>query len=136
MDDLQQQMMKVMNLNSHETELLEASQLDYFVSAFWWAKEQGFTTPQVSAFFTAAHTLLMNVKGKVCILNPPLRCYQLDGNHSGNSVVEKHMHILDNLNEMKEMFSGIGQPDYEAPGGLDCFDVSQARTISKYFHQV
>lgn len=45
------------------------------------------------------------------------------------------MHILDNINELREMLSGVGQPDAETPGGLDCFDTSHARTISEFFHK-
>lgn len=49
-------------------------------------------------------------------------------------ILEKHMHILDNLKELKDMVAGIGQPEAETPGGLDCFDSAQARTIVQYFH--
>lgn len=44
------------------------------------------------------------------------------------------MHILDNLNEMREMMSGIGQTDLESSSGLDCFTLQQAVTIAEYFH--
>lgn len=44
------------------------------------------------------------------------------------------MHILDNINELREMMSGVGQPDAETPGGLDCFNTSQARAIAEYFN--
>lgn len=57
-------MITILKYDNYDTDLLEASQLDYFVGVFWWAKEQGYTVPQVSALFTAAHTLLNNVKGK------------------------------------------------------------------------
>lgn len=57
-------MIEVMDFQKYETDLLEAIQLEFFVGALWWAKEQGFTVSQVSAFFTAAHQLLNNVKGK------------------------------------------------------------------------
>lgn len=57
--------MTILGHTSHETDLLEACQLDYFVSVFWWAKEQGFSVSQTSALFTAAHTLLENIKGEL-----------------------------------------------------------------------
>lgn len=56
-------MIEILSCQKFDTDLLEAIQLDFFVGAFWWAKEQGFTAPQVSAFFTGAHHLLNNVKG-------------------------------------------------------------------------
>lgn len=49
--------------------------------------------------------------------------------------VDKHMHILDNLNELREMMAGVGQIECERPGGLDIFEAAQARKISEYFHQ-
>lgn len=44
------------------------------------------------------------------------------------------MHILDNLKEFKDMMSGVGQTDTETPGGLDCFEPAQAKSIAEYFH--
>lgn len=109
-EEVEKQVAEILKLPNHSTDLLQSSQLDYYVGCFWWCKEQGFTISQTSAFFTAAHTLLCNIK-------------------------EKHMHILDNINELREMLSGVGQPDAETPGGLDCFDTSHARTISEFFHK-
>ena len=60
------QISQILKLPNHSTELLEATQLDYYVGCFWWSKEQGFTVLQTSAFFTAAHTLLCNIKGENC----------------------------------------------------------------------
>ena len=50
-------------LTESSTDLREAAILDYYTSAVWWAKEQGFTEQQMSGFFTAIHTLLDNIKG-------------------------------------------------------------------------
>ena len=33
------------------------------------------------------------------------------------------------------MLSGIGQPEAETPGGLDCFDTTQAGSIAEFFHK-
>ena len=49
-------------------------------------------------------------------------------------ITEKHLHILDNLKEFKDMMSGVGQAESETSGGLDCFDSSQAKAIFEYFH--
>jgi len=47
---------------------------------------------------------------------------------------EKHMHILDNIRELKMMMSGVGAVETETPGGLDIFDSTQAKKIADYFH--
>lgn len=44
------------------------------------------------------------------------------------------MHVLDNLNALREMMAGVGQVECDNPGGLECFDTVQARSIAKYFH--
>ena len=52
-----------MNISEYVTDLKAATVLDYYVAAFWWAKEQNFNVEQLSAFFTVVHTLLENIKG-------------------------------------------------------------------------
>ena len=74
---------------------------------------------------------MLDVGNLICI------CY-LHGSGHFQSVMyflEKHMHILDNINELREMLSGIGQPEAETPGGLDCFDTTQAGSIAEFFHK-
>ncbi|KAJ8316444.1 hypothetical protein KUTeg_006458, partial [Tegillarca granosa] len=68
------------------TDLTDASILDYYTGALWWAKEQGFTIQQMSGFFTVVHTLLDNVK-------------------------EQRMPMVENLKEFKKMLIGI-EPEY------------------------
>lgn len=51
------------SLGKVETDLCEACVLDYYVGAFWWAREEGFTAEQTSAFFTIAHLVFNNLKG-------------------------------------------------------------------------
>ncbi len=53
-----------MNTPLQLIDLREAAMLDYYVSAFWWGREQEFSIEQLSAFFTVVHTLLNNIKGK------------------------------------------------------------------------
>ncbi|KAF6018260.1 C10orf107 [Bugula neritina] len=108
-EEVEKSLASILQLENHSTELLEATQLDYYVSVFWWAKEQQFSVPQTSALFTAANQLLLNIK-------------------------EKHMHILDNIRELKMMMSGVGAVETETPGGLDIFDSTQAKKIADYFH--
>ena len=42
------------------------------------------------------------------------------------------MTIIDNLKEYKKMLVGIGHESPETSGGLDCFDVNQAKLITDY----
>ena len=54
---------EIMELTNSEIDLSESVLLDYYVSGFWWAKERGFTTQQLSGFFSVLHLLLENIKG-------------------------------------------------------------------------
>ena len=54
-----------MDLTDNQVDLKEASVLDYYVSGFWWGKEQNFTAEQISALFTVLKTLLDNIKGEL-----------------------------------------------------------------------
>ena len=58
------QLAEIMELPRTDIELSQACLLDYYVSGFWWAKEQGFTAQQISGFFTLLHKLVQNIKGK------------------------------------------------------------------------
>ena len=49
------------------------------------------------------------------------------------SVSEKHMTMVDNVNELKKMFVGIGIEDVRA-AGLDFFDVQQTKLITDYVY--
>lgn len=57
-------MATVMELEEHETELKEACVLDFYVTAFHWAKEKNFDERQLSGFVTLLSNLLGNIKGK------------------------------------------------------------------------
>ena len=46
---------------------------------------------------------------------------------------EKHMTLVDNVNEMKKMFVGIGLDDVRATG-LDFFDIPQSKIITDYIY--
>lgn len=108
-DKVQEKVQSYFQISQHECDLREASTLDYYVAALWWAKEQQFTNEQMSAFFTVAHTMLENIK-------------------------EKQMNVVDNLQEFKRLFAGIDVEKAEASGGLECFDVSQAKAVTDYFY--
>ncbi|XP_013381651.1 ciliary-associated calcium-binding coiled-coil protein 1 isoform X2 [Lingula anatina] len=108
-DQLQSKMVEVMQLPNHTADLKEAAILDYYVAGFWWGKERGFTVQQLSGFFTALHRILENVK-------------------------DKHLSMVDNLKEFKKMLVGVGQENPESPGGLEFFDLNQAKMVADYLH--
>ncbi len=47
---------------------------------------------------------------------------------------EKHLSIVENLKEYKKMLVGIGMDHAETSGGLDCFDINQAKAITDYLY--
>ncbi|PVD30910.1 hypothetical protein C0Q70_10185 [Pomacea canaliculata] len=108
-DEMQRKIIEIFKLNNCTIDLREAALADYYTSAVWWAKEQGFNEQQMSGFFTAVHTLLENIK-------------------------EKHMTLVDNMKSLKQMLVGIGteiSTDF-TKGGLDFLDLVQAQAIIKY----
>lgn len=108
-DQVQEKVQSFLQITQHECDLREASILDYYVSALWWTKEQQFNNEQMSAFFTVAHMTLENIK-------------------------EKQMNVVDNIQEFKRLFAGIDVDKSEASGGLECFDMAQAKAITDYFY--
>lgn len=106
---LQDKIMEIVQVTDHLTDLKAGAMLDYYVAGVWWAKEQQFTSEQISAFYSVIHTLLLNLQ-------------------------EKNMTLLENLKEFKKMLVGIGQENCETSGGLECFNIKQAKDISDYVH--
>jgi len=106
-DELQEKLAAVLKMETHHTDLKDSACVDYYVAGYWWSKEQSFTHEQMSAFFTVIHTVLQNIR-------------------------DKQMTVVDNLKEFKKMLVGIGQETPEISGGLDCFDISQAKLITDY----
>merc|ERR1712227_298006 len=106
-NQLQECILKQMSFPNYECDLKEGILLDYYVSAMWWAKEQTFSSEQTSAFFTVVQTALDNLKDQ-----------QLD--------------VPPALVEFKKMLVGCGLENAENSGGLDCFDSSQAKSITEY----
>ncbi|XP_076439420.1 ciliary-associated calcium-binding coiled-coil protein 1-like isoform X2 [Babylonia areolata] len=108
-DDMQERLCEFFKLNDSPTDLQEAAILDYYTSAVWWAKEQGFTEQQMSGFFTAVHTLLDNVK-------------------------DKQMTLVDNVLELKKMLVGIGSDGASGlpSGGMEFFDEAQGQAVTSY----
>ncbi|XP_071090348.1 ciliary-associated calcium-binding coiled-coil protein 1-like [Haliotis cracherodii] len=110
-EHIQMKLCDIFKLDSHSTDLREASILDFYTASVWWGKEKAFSLQQLSGFFTLVHTLFNNVK-------------------------EKHLSLVENLKEMKKMLVGIGAesgPDMQY-GGLEFFDVNQAKEITNYLY--
>ncbi|XP_070540003.1 ciliary-associated calcium-binding coiled-coil protein 1-like isoform X2 [Ptychodera flava] len=106
-EDLEKKLSEILKLTSHHVNLDEGVLLDLYVTGFWWAKEQNFTIQQISGFITVIHTLVNNIK-------------------------EKKMSVVDNLKEFKKMVAGVGNENCEFTGGLDFFDINQAKTVTDY----
>lgn len=105
---IQSRLKEIFNLENNEIDLKEAAILDYYTSAVYWGIQQKFTAQQLSGFFSVIHVLLDNVK-------------------------EKHMTMVDNVNELKKLFVGIGLDDVKA-AGLDFFNVQQTKLITEYIY--
>jgi len=43
------------------------------------------------------------------------------------------MSLVENFKEFKRLLAGIGVENCSLNGGLECFDVNQAKTITDYF---
>ncbi|KAK7465959.1 hypothetical protein BaRGS_00037497, partial [Batillaria attramentaria] len=108
-DDMQRKICEFFKLENVSTHLQDAAIADYYTSAVWWAKEQGFNEQQMSGFFTAVHTLLENLK-------------------------EKQMSLVDNVKEMKLLLVGIGtEVAGDVPGGgMEFLEPAQALAVSDY----
>ncbi|XP_064630369.1 ciliary-associated calcium-binding coiled-coil protein 1-like isoform X2 [Lineus longissimus] len=99
----------ILNITDQGTDLKNAATLDFFTGGFWWAKEQGYNIQQASGFFTLIHTLLENVK-------------------------DKQMTMVDNLKQFKKSLAGIGQDAPEVYGGMEFFDINQAKAVSDFVY--
>ncbi|XP_071946739.1 ciliary-associated calcium-binding coiled-coil protein 1-like [Antedon mediterranea] len=106
-EDVEKKLAVILELTNSSTEPQDAILLDYYTVGFWWAKEEGFTSQQLSAFITVLNRLLGNIKDKNCSLS-------------------------ENISDLKSMMVGIGADSVEASGGLDFLDVEQAIKISDY----
>jgi len=99
---------EVLLIENYHISLPEACVLDYYVAGFWFAKEQNFTLQQISAFFTLLKVMLDNIK-------------------------EKQFYLVDSIEKFKSLLAGVGVENCSQNGGLECFDVNQAKLITDYF---
>ncbi|XP_072177346.1 ciliary-associated calcium-binding coiled-coil protein 1-like [Diadema setosum] len=105
-EEVEKKIAQILQLTNYAIDLKEATLLDYYVSAFWWAKEEGFDAQQTSGFFTVVHTLMSNVKD--------------------------NLSASQNLEAFRNMLVGIGTESSETNGGLDFLNVKQAKLIGDY----
>lgn len=106
--ELEVKLGEVLTIESYHNSLPEACVLDYYVAGFWFAKEQNFTLQQISAFFTLLKVMLDNIK-------------------------EHHFSLIESIQKFKTLLAGIGVENCPQNGGLECFDVNQAKVITDYF---
>ncbi|XP_001628945.2 ciliary-associated calcium-binding coiled-coil protein 1 [Nematostella vectensis] len=106
--ELEAKMAEILGIENYHISLPEACVLDYYVAGFWFTKEQNFNTQQGSAFVTVLKILLENIK-------------------------EKQLSLVESLKEFRNLLVGIGVENCPKTGGLECFDVSQAKLITDYF---
>ncbi|PIK52417.1 hypothetical protein BSL78_10729 [Apostichopus japonicus] len=105
-EELQKKLAVILDLSDHETILQDAAVLDFYVSGFWWGKEQGWNEQQISGLVTVHHILIENIKAN-------------------------KLSLQENLTELKKMLVGIGTKD-EQNGGLDFLDVTMATSLVKF----
>nr|XP_058958332.1 ciliary-associated calcium-binding coiled-coil protein 1-like isoform X2 [Pocillopora verrucosa] len=106
--ELEVKLAEVLSIENYHISLPEACVLDYYVAGFWFTKEQNFTLQQISAFFTLLKEMLDNIK-------------------------EKQFSLVDSIQKFKSLLAGIGVENCPLNGGLECFDVNQAKLITDYF---
>ncbi|XP_078357529.1 ciliary-associated calcium-binding coiled-coil protein 1-like isoform X1 [Oculina patagonica] len=106
--ELEVKLAEVLAIENYHISLPEACVLDYYVAGFWFAKEQNFTLLQISAFFTLLKVMQDNIK-------------------------EKQFSLVDSIEKFKSLLAGIGVENCSHNGGLECFDVNQAKLITDYF---
>ncbi|KAK2558549.1 Ciliary-associated calcium-binding coiled-coil protein 1 [Acropora cervicornis] len=122
--ELEVKLAEVLLIENYHISLPEACILDYYVAGFWYplsfcieseknfsprfAKEQNFTLQQISAFFTLLKVMLDNIK-------------------------EKQFSLVNNIQKFRLLLAGIGVENCSQNGGLECFDVNQAKLITDYF---
>ncbi|XP_071828010.1 ciliary-associated calcium-binding coiled-coil protein 1-like isoform X1 [Apostichopus japonicus] len=105
-EELQKKLAVILDLPDHDTILQDAAVLDFYVSGFWWGKEQGWNEQQISGLVTVHHILIENIKAN-------------------------KLSLQENLTELKKMLVGIGTKD-EQNGGLDFLDVTMATSLVKF----
>ncbi|XP_072414031.1 ciliary-associated calcium-binding coiled-coil protein 1 isoform X1 [Chiloscyllium punctatum] len=106
-DGVQKRLAEFLQLRLFEYCMKQGIFLDYYVSGFWWAKEQKFTLTQISTFMTLLKIILVNVG-------------------------EKRLSLLDNLKEFKNIMAKVVQSSSEKNDDGEFFTVDQGKAIISY----
>ena len=133
--EISRQIAEIMDFKNCVVDAKEAAILDYYSSGILWGKENDFSVDQLSALFTVLHFVLDNLKGKQ--IERKLRIRRTWANLEMLFIIfllEKHLPIVENLSFLKKLFAGIGMENCELSGGLECFDIKQAKLISDYMN--
>jgi hypothetical protein len=107
-NELMDEMGLVLSLTKAKEDLHQAAILDFFVTAFVFAKESDFTDEQSSAFFTIIHKLIDNIR-------------------------EKNLSLGDNVQQLQSYLMGIeGSSPHQC--SLNCFTINVAQKCIEYIH--
>ncbi|XP_072095817.1 ciliary-associated calcium-binding coiled-coil protein 1 isoform X2 [Mobula birostris] len=106
-DLVEKALAEILQLEQYQYCMKEGSLLDYYVSGFWWAKEQDFTLLQMSVFMTILNIILENISNK-------------------------HLPLLDNLRELTKLMTEVSQSSSDKSRGVEFFTVDQAKAIIDY----
>ncbi|XP_078269366.1 ciliary-associated calcium-binding coiled-coil protein 1 [Rhinoraja longicauda] len=98
---------EILQLKQYQHCMKEGIILDYYVSGFMWAKEQAFTTLQISAFMTLLNVILENIN-------------------------DKHLPLLENLKELKKLMTDVSRARSDKSRGVEFFSVDQSKAIINY----
>ncbi|XP_039265377.1 ciliary-associated calcium-binding coiled-coil protein 1-like isoform X2 [Styela clava] len=107
-EDLEEKMGIALNFDQYEVDLREGAQVDYFVTAFHWAKEKAFDDRQLGGFMALLSSILDNLK-------------------------ENNMPKTENIKFLKDSFLGVGLDNPEQiPISLYFFTLEQAKDVMEY----
>jgi hypothetical protein len=125
-NELMDEMGLVLSLTKAKEDLHQAAILDFFVTAFVFAKESDFTDEQSSAFFTIIHKLIDNIRGNnahmyACNDTTMMIC------------AEKNLSLGDNVQQLQSYLMGIeGSSPHQC--SLNCFTINVAQKCIEYIH--
>lgn len=93
----------VLSLADHDCSMQQAAELDCYVSALWFARENGFGVRQIAMFFSIFCQLVRNYK-------------------------ERRLFLRDNVHALKQMMA----PDPSGFSQFEVFDAHQQQLVVKY----
>ncbi|XP_051883727.1 ciliary-associated calcium-binding coiled-coil protein 1 [Pristis pectinata] len=107
-DLVEKALAEILQLKQYQNCMKEGILLDYYVSGFWWAKEQNFAILQISAFMTLLISFWRT------------------------SAVNKHLPMPGNLKELTKLMTEVSQSSSDKSRGVEFFTIEQAKAIINY----